>query len=98
MPLRRFSPSLLLLFGACATGSHGGAERASTRDDAAVYGVALDSLAPAGKPLVVLDSTLAIRRDAPLFDDARIMGADSAMLAEFRARTRASEVVARELR
>jgi hypothetical protein len=60
-----------------------------------VYGAALDSLAPAGKPLVVLDSTQAIRRDAPLLGDVRTMGADSSMYAEFRARTRASAPVPR---
>lgn len=81
----------VLLGGACASAP----SLAPVNDDAAVYAAALDSLAAPGKPLVVLDSTVTIRPDAPLLNDAQGMGADSAMRAGLRARSRASEAVPR---
>lgn len=87
----------LPLIAACVPGAREPRGIGPCNGDAGVYAAALDSLAPAGKPIAVLDSTLTIRSDAPLLadDNIRGMGVDSAMRESIRARSRTSALVPR---
>ncbi|HSU15169.1 MAG TPA: hypothetical protein VLK66_13780 [Longimicrobium sp.] len=93
--LNRVAVCGLLLLGGCAWMRGGGEGRAA---DAAVYAVALDSLADAGTaPLVVRDSTVTLPRGAPVLNDVHLglMGADSRMRAQLRERAARTEPLPR---
>ncbi len=94
--MKRTHAALLLGLGACAA-PHGTFPAPSGATDGAVLAAVLDSVA-APRPLVVLlDSTVTLRADAPLLREAASpeLGTDSAAAASLSERSRVREAVPR---